>query len=103
MFRSRWKGMADYKEKAMSNTVEEVLRIGRSGDFELIVVRKRRCCPPTGLAELVERQPKHVELGPIGDLLASSDQGIVSSTLVIQHHGDKAHEEDVLQSKLSNT
>ncbi|KAL3531833.1 hypothetical protein ACH5RR_005354 [Cinchona calisaya] len=85
--KKQWKNV-EYKEKATSNIVEGVLGIGRSGDFELIIVGKGkgRCPSSTLVAELADRQPEHAELGPLGDLLASPDQGIVSSALVIQQH-----------------
>lgn len=84
--------MAEYIEKAASNIVEEVLGIGRSGDYDLIVVGKGRF-PSRMVAELAERQAEHAELGPIGDILASSGQGVMSSVLVIQQHDVELVEE----------
>ncbi|CAK9188586.1 unnamed protein product [Ilex paraguariensis] len=62
-----------------------VLAIGRSGDYDLIIVGKGRR-PSIMVADLVDRPAEHAELGPIGDVLASSGQGIVSSVLVVQQH-----------------
>ncbi|TKY62262.1 Cation/H(+) antiporter 20 [Spatholobus suberectus] len=38
------------------------------------------------VAGLVERQAENAELGPIGDILTSSEYEVVSSILVIQQH-----------------
>ncbi|XP_042477878.1 cation/H(+) antiporter 20-like [Macadamia integrifolia] len=84
-FQRRWKGMAEYTEKKASNIVEGVVAIGRSGQYELIIVGKGRF-PSTMVAELAERSAEHPELGPIGDVLAASGHGVVSSVLVIQQH-----------------
>ncbi|XP_042478192.1 cation/H(+) antiporter 20-like [Macadamia integrifolia] len=86
-FRRRWEGMAEFTEKVASNDniVEGVVAIGRSGQYELIIVGKGRF-PSTMVAEMAERSAEHPELGPIGDVLASSGHGVVSSVLVIQQH-----------------
>ncbi|KAL4369798.1 hypothetical protein HN51_014263 [Arachis hypogaea] len=84
-FRGRWGEMVGYVEKASENVVEEALGIGRSGDFDLIVVGKGRF-PSSMVANLAERPAEHAELGPIGDVLASSGHGVVTSVLVIQQH-----------------
>ncbi|KAG6643146.1 cation/H(+) antiporter 20 [Carya illinoinensis] len=91
-FRSKWDGIVEYSDKLASNIVEGVLTIGRSREYELIVVGKGRF-PSTMVAGLAGRQAEHAELGPIGDILASSGSGIVSSVLVIQQH-DLAHAEE---------
>jgi hypothetical protein len=75
-----------------------VLAIGRSGDYDLIFVGKGRF-PSTMIAELAYRQAEHAELGPIGDILASSGHGVVSSVLVIQQH-DSAHAKEAPVSKV---
>lgn len=101
-FRSRWDvGIADYKEKVATNIVEEMLAIGRSGDYELIVVGKGRF-PSKMVAELADRHAENPELGPVGDILASSGQGVGCSVLVIQQH-DLAHTEEVPVSKVLRT
>ncbi|XP_015579999.1 cation/H(+) antiporter 20 [Ricinus communis] len=97
-FRSKWGGMVDYIEKVDSNIVEGVLAIGRSGDHDLIVVGKGRF-PSTMVAELADHPAEHAELGPIGDVLASSGKGVVSSVLVIQQH-DLAHAEEAPAIKI---
>ena len=81
----------DYKEEVASNVVEGVLTIGKSRDYDLIVVGKRRF-PSNMVAE-------QADLGPIGDILTSSAHGIVSSVLVIQQH-DIAHAEEAPVSKV---
>ncbi|GMN47578.1 hypothetical protein TIFTF001_016744 [Ficus carica] len=97
-FRSRWDGMAEYTEKVANNIVQGVLAIGCSREYDLIVVGKGRF-PSKMVAELAERQAEHPELGPIGDILASSGHNVVSSVLVIQQH-DVAHAEEVPVSKV---
>lgn len=84
-FRSKWEGVAEYAEKKTSNVIEAVLMIGRSSDYELVVVGKGRF-PSSMVAELADRQAEHAELGPIGDVLASTGKGVVSSVLVVQQH-----------------
>lgn len=100
-FRSKWDGMAEYTEKVASNIVEGVLAIGRSGDYELVVVGKGRF-PSSMVAELADRQAEHAELGPIGDFLTSAGHGVVSSVLVIQQH-DVTLEEEAPASKILHT
>lgn len=90
--------MADYTEKVTSSIVEGVLTLGRSGDYDLIIVGKGRF-PSKMVAELADRQAEHAELGPIGDILASSGQGVVSSVLVVQQH-DMAHAEETPVAKI---
>lgn len=97
-FQQRWEGMVDYKEKVANNIVESVMGIGRSGEYELIAIGKGRC-PSNMVAEVADRQAEHPELGPIGDVLASSGKGILSSVVVIQQH-DVAHVEETPVSKI---
>ncbi|KAL8133362.1 cation/H(+) antiporter 20 [Apium graveolens] len=97
-FQQRWEGMVDYKEKVANNIVESVMGIGRSGEYELIMIGKGRC-PSNIVAEVVDRQAENPELGPIGDMLASSGKGILSSVVVIQQH-DTAHVEETPVSKI---
>lgn len=72
--------------------LEAVLAIGRSGEYELVMVGKGRY-PSSMVAELAARVAEHPELGPIGDALASSHNGVASSVLVIQQH-DTVHSEE---------
>ncbi|KAL4346897.1 hypothetical protein GQ457_17G007990 [Hibiscus cannabinus] len=74
--------MVEYTEKTSSNIVEDVLGVGQCGDYDLIVVGKGRFPSPM----VAEGQAEHLELGPIGDLLASPGRRILSSVLVIQQH-----------------
>lgn len=99
-FRSKWvdDGVAEYTEKmAARNIAEGVLAIGRSGDQDLIIVGKGRF-PSSMVAGLADRQAEHAELGPVGDILASSGHDVVSSVLVIQQH-DVAHAVEAPVSK----
>ncbi|XP_022767520.1 cation/H(+) antiporter 20 [Durio zibethinus] len=97
-FRSKWDGMTEYIEKTATSVVEEVLGLGQCGDYDLIVVGKGRFPSPI-VAILADRQAEHAELGPIGDLLASSDRRVSSSVLVIQQH-DTAHMEETPVAKV---
>ncbi|XP_043708535.1 cation/H(+) antiporter 20-like [Telopea speciosissima] len=98
-FRRRWEGMAEYTERvAKENIVEGVVTIGSSGEYELFVVGKGRF-PSTMVAELADRSAVHPELGPIGDVLASSGHGVLSSVLVIQQH-DVKHGNEVPACKI---
>lgn len=97
-FRSKWDGMVEYIEKTSSNIVEEVLGVGQSGDYDLIVVGKGRF-PSRMVAKLADRQAEHAELGPIGDLLASSSHLVLASVLVIQQH-DTMHAEEMPVAKV---
>lgn len=83
-FRSKSNEMVEYVEKVSENIVEEVIVIGSSGDYDLIIVGKGRF-PSNMVAGLAERQAEHAELGPIGDVLTSSEN-VVSSVMVIQQH-----------------
>lgn len=85
-FQSVREGKVKYIEKVCGNIVEEVLAIGESGDYDLIIVGKGRF-PSTMVAELAERHAEYAELGPVGDILASSTgHKMRSSVLVIQQH-----------------
>ena len=88
-FRKRGLG---YVETSASNVLEEVVAMGRSGEYELMVVGKGRF-PSSVVAALAERSPEHAELGPVGDALASSGNGVVSSVLVVQQH-DVVHSDE---------
>lgn len=100
-FMKRWDGMADYVEKAASHIVEEVLTIGRNGEYELIIVGKGRF-PSCMVAKLADNTAEHAELGPIGDILGSSRHGVVSSVLVVQQH-DVAHANELPVSKVTDS
>ncbi|KAF5799360.1 putative cation/H+ exchanger, sodium/solute symporter superfamily [Helianthus annuus] len=84
-FQRKWEGMVEYKEIKGTNIIESIMAIGKSGEYDLIVVGKARF-PTAMVARLADRQPEHAELGPVGDLLASANNGIVSSVLVVQQH-----------------
>ncbi|KAJ9540380.1 hypothetical protein OSB04_026886 [Centaurea solstitialis] len=95
-FTRKWEGLVEYKEEKGADVVESILAIGKSGEYDLIVVGKARC-PSATVARLADRQAEHAELGPVGDLLASSNHGIVSSVLVIQQHEEVDSEEAVVR------
>lgn len=90
--RSKCKWGGEYIEKKVgskSEIVEQVMEIGTSGGFHLIVVGKGHQFASTETQTQTQRQlppPEHPELGPIGDILASSGKGFKSSVLVIQQH-----------------
>ncbi|CAM8888963.1 unnamed protein product [Rhodiola kirilowii] len=97
-FRAKWSGIADITEMDSSSVVDSVLAIGQSGDYDLVIVGKGRF-PSTMVAELADREAEHAELGPIGDMLASANHGIVSSVLVVQQH-DLDHMVETAVSKV---
>ncbi|XP_040379867.1 cation/H(+) antiporter 20 [Oryza brachyantha] len=85
-FRQRMGPMVRYEERVVAgNVVEEVVSIGKSREYGLVVVGKGRL-PSAMVAELAVRAAEHPELGPIGDALASAGQGVTSSVLVVQQH-----------------
>ncbi|KAJ0979466.1 hypothetical protein J5N97_014940 [Dioscorea zingiberensis] len=91
-FKRRTEGAVRYEDRPASNVLEAVLGLGRSKEYELIVVGKGRF-PSAMVAELAGRTAEHAELGPVGDALASSSNGVVSSVLVVQQH-DVMHSEE---------
>ncbi|CAH8382675.1 unnamed protein product [Eruca vesicaria subsp. sativa] len=97
-FKSKWKETVEYKEKEPNNIIQEILSIGQSQDFDLIVVGRGRL-PSAEVSALSERQAEHPELGPIGDVLASSTNHIIPSILVVQQH-NKPQVEDIAVSKI---
>ncbi|CAM8922457.1 unnamed protein product [Rhodiola kirilowii] len=96
--RARWSGIAEIIDKDATNVVDSVLEIGQRRDYDLVIVGKGRF-PSTVVAELADMPAEHAELGPIGDILASSIHGVVSSVLVIQQH-DLDHMEETPVSKV---
>lgn len=88
------------REKIGCNVVDEVLAIGRSRDYDIVVVGKGRF-PSTLVAGLADRRAEHAELGPVGDILASSSSGVVCSVLVIQQH-DLAYAEETPMMKVAH-
>ncbi|KAK6942942.1 Cation/H+ exchanger, partial [Dillenia turbinata] len=97
-FRQQYGGDVTFEERQASNIIEEVLRLGRSGEYNLMVVGKGRF-PSSMVAELAERHAEHPELGPVGDVLASPGHGVLSSVLVLQQH-DVAHTEEAPVCKM---
>lgn len=91
--------MVECFEKVASNIMEEVLALGRSKDYDLIIVGKGQFSLSL-VADLVDRQ--HEELGPIGDILASSTHDVVSSVLVIQQHNALLNGETPLSMRNDN-
>ncbi|KAF3965166.1 hypothetical protein CMV_010620 [Castanea mollissima] len=86
-----------YEEKVVDNITEEVLKLGQSSEYELVIVGKGQFSRSMG-AELPANQIEHAELGPIGNILASSDWGIVPSVLVIQQ--DKQYADETATSRM---
>ncbi|XP_020213893.1 cation/H(+) antiporter 20 [Cajanus cajan] len=85
-FRSKLNEKVEYIEKVSENIVEQVVAIGKSGDYDVIVVGKGRFLSNM-VAGLAKRQAEHAELGPIGDVLTSSEHDeVTSSILIIQQH-----------------
>ncbi|XP_054794555.1 LOW QUALITY PROTEIN: cation/H(+) antiporter 20-like [Prosopis cineraria] len=84
-FRAKWHERVEVIQKNESNMTEEVLAIGKGMEYELLIVGKsQQCVGSTMEAKLEDSQMEHAELGPIGGLLSSVDQGITCSVLVVQ-------------------
>ncbi|KAF2306139.1 hypothetical protein GH714_013175 [Hevea brasiliensis] len=77
--RRKCNGSVKYVEKDVNNVSEEVLNIGQSRAFDLFIVGRE-----VSVAKLADNQAEHPELGLIGDILASSHNGMARSVLVIQ-------------------
>ncbi|MCL7021619.1 hypothetical protein MKW94_029433 [Papaver nudicaule] len=85
-FRKRRDRLTVYIEKEAERIGEGVLTIGRSGEYGLIVTGRSQL-QTRMVAELSkEHATEYEELGPIGDILASTGNGVTSSVLVIQQH-----------------
>lgn len=85
-FKQKWNGTVECIEKVVrGNLAETVLAMGKSKEYELIILGKGQY-PPSVLTILgPHHHIEHVELGPIADTLASSQNGINPSLIVIQH------------------
>lgn len=97
-FRRKWDGTAEYVERAVGNLIEDVVAIGRSGNYELIVVGRGRFPSTVVAAVAADMTAEHAELGPLGDILTSSNCHVASSVLVVQQH-DLSHAEELPLSK----
>ncbi|KAK7336965.1 hypothetical protein VNO77_17519 [Canavalia gladiata] len=82
MFKTKWLGSVEYTEKRTTNVAEELLSNVMAKEYGLVIVGKREQLESTMLTN-IDLRPEH-ELGPIGDLLTSSSNGITSSVLIIQ-------------------
>lgn len=71
------------RQTATNDVVKGVVAIGRSRQYELLIVGKGRF-PPAVAEKLAEVDAETAELRPMGGLLASSGQGMVPFVLVIQ-------------------
>ncbi|CAN4116113.1 unnamed protein product [Withania somnifera] len=86
----KWGRQTLYAEKEANNynLVNQVLAIGKSGEFELMIVGNKVKLPQGIMAKLFDEKQlndqNNSELGPVANLLASSGKGIKSSILVIQ-------------------
>ncbi|MCD7460253.1 hypothetical protein HAX54_043155 [Datura stramonium] len=86
-FKMKWGKQTLYTEKeANDDLVKELLAIGRSGEFELMIVGNKVKFSQGIMARLFEQN--NSELGPIANLLASSGKGIKSSVLVIHQQAN---------------
>lgn len=91
-FRQRMGDMVRFEERVVAgNVIEEVVAIGKSREYGLVVAGRGRL-PSAMVAELAVRPAEHPELGPIGDTLASAGHGVASSVLVVQQHDVNADE-----------
>ncbi|XP_048563480.1 cation/H(+) antiporter 20-like [Triticum urartu] len=91
-FRQRMGDTVRFEERVVAgNVIEEVVAIGKSREYGLVVAGRGRL-PSAMVAELAVRPAEHPELGPIGDTLASAGHGVASSVLVVQQHDVNADE-----------
>ncbi|KAJ0088172.1 hypothetical protein Patl1_31907 [Pistacia atlantica] len=94
-FKRKLNESVEYQEKMMSNIKQELLTIGQSRDYDLVLVGKGRF-PSNMEAKIADNQAENVELGPIGNILASSHYCILSSVLVIRcQHNAEGNETNV--------
>lgn len=86
-FKMKWGKEIQYGEKEENNynLVNEVLEIGKSGEFELMIIGNNKSKFP-----LCDEQ-NNSELGLLANLLASSSKGIKTSVLVIQQQQQEAN------------
>ncbi|GAA0157686.1 transporter [Lithospermum erythrorhizon] len=84
-FKKKFSSSTDYIEKEANNIVQQVVALGQSEKYDLIVIGRGRF-PSDVAAKLDHFLTEEAQLGPVGDLLASSGQGIKCSVLVIQSH-----------------
>lgn len=75
------------------NTVEAVLAIAKSSKYHMFLVGRGRFPSPV-VADLMDRTAECLELGPIGNVLASSAVSSSASVLVIQQH-DGIHPDEL--------
>ncbi|KQJ85581.1 cation/H(+) antiporter 28 [Brachypodium distachyon] len=85
------KGGVGYLEKHVADGAElvSVLR-GMQGDYRLLVVGKGRDRNSV-LTEGLDEWAECLELGPVGDILASSDFSATASVLIVQQYDAKKH------------
>ncbi|GMH30080.1 hypothetical protein Nepgr_031923 [Nepenthes gracilis] len=101
-FLMRWGKMVEYSVRMAKDMVEEVVSIGQRGEYDLIIAGKGRSASKMVAAQLVEHQV-YPELGPIGDLLASSNHQILSSVLIVGAHINEPSAPMIIHSNCSNT
>ncbi|KAK4833761.1 hypothetical protein QYF36_020731 [Acer negundo] len=104
-FMREWHKTVEYKEKVTCNSGVELLGTGQSREYELIVVGEGRF-PSTMEAKFAEYQAENVELGAIGNILASSDHhSFIPSLLVIQQHRTTDSDETAVSKmdRINNT
>ncbi|WJX79164.1 hypothetical protein P8452_62310 [Trifolium repens] len=103
-FKTKWLGAVEYIENDTANIADEVLAIGRVKEYELVIVGKgHQLLDSTMMIDIKDSRLEHAELGPIGDLLTSSCQGITSSVLVIQDQHFTDSSETIPRKTSQNT
>lgn len=85
-FQRRSGERAAFEERRAVNVVESICTLGRSKDYELLVVGRRWPSSRVGAFDLGNWWGENTKLGPVGNILASQGLGIVSSVLVVQQH-----------------
>lgn len=91
-------GCVTYEERRAEDVIESVLNVGRSGEYELVVVGRGRCSSKVAAAGLRGWWGGNPELGPVGNILASQGHGLVSSVLVVQQNSILKKQHSILHS-----
>ncbi|KAI4349285.1 hypothetical protein L6164_009894 [Bauhinia variegata] len=100
-FKTQWNESVEYIEMDARDIIEEMLTIGKAKNYGLIIVGKgQQHLAPTMVEKMKDYQTDHAELGPIGDILSSS-QGIMSSVLIVQDQ-DSANSNETTLHKIAS-
>lgn len=91
-----------YEEKVISKMVDSILEIAKNNKYHLFLVGRGHF-PSLLVAGLADQNVDYLELGPIGELLASPIVPISASILVIQQHDDIHSDEAPFSKNVDST